>query len=231
MKRALQVLVALSIVTMFIVNPVAAATSQGLEWGFAFGDKFDYTLTSTYEEGWGEGLYLNITAMPSAAIGDPLNTWSSIPEPSLGFWWTNGSSMGFSALIFLGIFLVGGKFAVPIGNFTHIEGLAASVLTGEEIIDEANVWGIEWSQDINATQEYRATATYSKVDGFLADYSLETWDTAENELVESIAVQRDDLPSAGLDLSNITQLLMDNILYVGIGVGVLILLAIICKKK
>lgn len=230
MKRALQLMLVLSIISMFMITPVAAATSQGLEWGFASGDRFDFTLASS-EDGWNEQMYMNITAMPALAIPDPLNTWIGIPVPNSGAWWANGTTIGLYALVFIGLLAVGSKMAVPIGNFSLLASLITPVLTGEEIIDQANVWGVQWGEDVNATHEFRITATYAKVDGFLAEYKLETILSSTDAVQESLTVIRNNIPSAGFDLGGIIQLLQDNILIVGIGIGVLIILAIVCKKR
>ncbi|MBD3157823.1 MAG: hypothetical protein GF309_03450 [Candidatus Lokiarchaeota archaeon] len=231
MKRSFVIPAVLAIITMFLVSPVAAATSQGLEWGVATGDRFDYTMTSTEEDVPSEDIYINITATSSDAIPDPLADWTNIPEHDLGFWWANGTSMGLSTIIFLGVYFVGGKFALPTGNWTLIQDLLETEISDEDYISDANLWGVEWSQTENATHEFRITATYSKSDGFLAEYKLETWDTSEDTIVSSIEVTREGLPAGGGGLDDIIQLLEDNILYVGIGIAVLVVLGIACKRR
>ncbi|TFG13841.1 hypothetical protein EU537_05115 [Candidatus Thorarchaeota archaeon] len=230
MKRALNMIFVLAIVSMFMVSPVAAATSQGLEWGVQFGDRFDFTMTSTDEDVPSEGLYVNITDMPALAIPDPLTDWNAIPQPDIDFWWQNGTSMGITALIFIGIFFVGGKFTLPIGNFTLLENLLAPELTGEDINTAGGLWTVEWSMDTTATEEAKITAAYSTSDGFLADYRIETWSTLNDTLLESIEVTRETIPGGGLD--DILQLLEDNILYVGIGVAAIVIIGlVVCKRK
>lgn len=230
MKRALNVILAVAIVTMFLVSPVAAATSQGLEWGVASGDRFDFTMSSTDEDVPSEDIYLNITDMPALAIPDPLDDWNAIPEPDIGFWWENGTSMGLSTLIFLGIYFVGAKFALPVGNFTLLQSLLAPELTGEDITSAGGLWTVEWSMDTTATEEAKITAAYSTSDGFLAEYKIETWSTLNDTLLESIEVTRATIPGGGVD--DILQLLEDNILYVGIGVAVIVIIGlVVCKRK
>ncbi|MHA1813419.1 MAG: hypothetical protein ACTSYX_08295, partial [Candidatus Thorarchaeota archaeon] len=144
----------------------------------------------------------------------------------------NGTSMGISVLIFIGLAVVGSKIVVPVGNFSLLTELVSVKLTGEDITGDANVWRISWSVDINSTHANRIVGAYSKVDGFLAEYKLETLLSATDEVVDSFSVIRKNLPSAGgIDLSNITQLLQDNIVYVGAGIAVLIILAVVCKKR
>ncbi|MHA1903134.1 MAG: hypothetical protein ACXADL_03435 [Candidatus Thorarchaeota archaeon] len=229
MKRTLQIIVVLGLVALFVATPVEAATSQGFEWGVALGSQFEYTLTG--EEGGdivNEAIYINVTDVPVLAIPDPLNTWSSIPDFDVGFWWANGTSMGLYTLIFIGLIAVGSKLVLPIGNWTHLQSLLASELTGETITPGANVWTVVWSEDTTATEEFRITASYAIADGFLAEYKLETWGSANNTLLDSFHVTRDVIPSGGVD---IVQFLTDNILYVAIGIGIVVVLAIVCKKR
>ncbi|MHA1576763.1 MAG: hypothetical protein ACTSU3_05330 [Candidatus Thorarchaeota archaeon] len=232
MKRALQIVLALSFVGMFLVSPVAAATSQGFEWGVSLGDSFEFTMTNS-EDGVTEGIYLNITGTATLAIPDPLTDWNNIPaDIDIDFWWANGTSMGFYALVFLGLMATGAMIVVPIGNWTVLSTLIAAELTGETATDTSSLWGVVWTNTINATHETRITAHYAKADGFLAEYKMETAVSATNAVVESFTVIRDDIPAGpGGGVGDIVQLLTDNILYIGIGVVVLLLVAILIKKK
>jgi len=228
---------------MMILTPVIADTSQGLEWGFGAGDRFDFTLIST-ENVWNDSIYLNVSSVPG--IPDPLNSWTDVPEPSGGAYWANGTSMGVSALIFLGLNSIGGKIGLPIGNWTLLESLIEVELTGEEIIDTTYTWGIEWSYDINATHQGQIKGTYLKSDGYLAEYSLESWDTTSNTLVESILVIRDSLLATSntsdastsdstipeeLDPNSIMDLIQANILIIGAGILIIILVIVILRKR
>ncbi|MHA2179506.1 MAG: hypothetical protein ACXAAK_14265 [Candidatus Thorarchaeota archaeon] len=230
MKRTLQIVLALSLASMFIVQPVAAATSQGLEWGFNATSEFAFTMTSI-DFDLEENIFMNITTMPAASIPDPLTDWIGIPDPIIGFYWENGSSLGLWFWPFIAIFAVGSRYTVPIGNFTLIQSLIAPLLTGDSYIDTANTWGIEWTEDDTPTEEFHVIETFSKVDGFLADYTRESRSTINSSVYDSVEVHRINLPSGGFDLGGIVQLLQDNILYVAVGVGVLIILVIVCKKR
>ena len=62
MKRTLQILLAISFAAMFLISPVAAATSQGLEWGVALDEEFTYILESTDgDDSFDEGINITIT--------------------------------------------------------------------------------------------------------------------------------------------------------------------------
>ncbi|MHA1481212.1 MAG: hypothetical protein ACTSQZ_07305 [Candidatus Thorarchaeota archaeon] len=234
MKRALQVILALGFVGMFLVSPVAAATSQGLEWGVVVGDSFDFTITSS-EDDISEDITLNITSAATFAIPDPLSDWNDIPNDlGIGFWWANDTSMGIFILAFLGLFFTGGQIAVPVGNWTLMSSLIASEVTGETITDTSNLWGVVYVDEFNSTHENRITAHYSKADGFLAEYKIQEVVSATEVVTEEFSIIRDNIPAGPIipgDAGDILQLLQDNILYVAIGVGVLLIIVILCKKK
>jgi hypothetical protein len=229
MKRTLSVILAFTFISIFCVSPVLAATSQGLEWGVADGHRVDYTMTSDDDEIPNEDLYIEVDDMPSLAIPDPLTTWAAIPDGfDLSFYWANDTSMGITTLIFIGLLAVGSKFVVPIGNWTLLQSLLAPVLTGETFIGDAYLWGLEWSEDVTSTEEFKVTATYLKSDGFLAEYKLETWSTSNDSRLASIEIVRTDIPAGG----DILQLIQDNLLIVGAGVAVILIIGIvICKRR
>ena len=229
MKRTLNVIVAFAFISMFCVSPVLAATSQGLEWGVANGHRVDYSMTSTDEDIPSEDLYLLVSGMPALAIPDPLTSWDQIPGNfDLDLFWANDTSVGLIALIFIGLLAVGSRFILPIGNWTHLQSLLAPELTGETFTSDAYLWGLEWSEDVTSTEEFKITATYLKSDGVLAEYKLETLSTVNSSTIASIHIVRDDIPAGG----DIIKLLTDNILYVGAGVAVILILGIvICKRR
>ncbi len=246
MKRTLQLLLSISIVVMFLISPVAAATSQGLEWGVALDDEFSYqmVLTDDGPDSFDEGINLTIDEIPPV-IDDPLTNWTHIGEVSLNFTWYNGTEMGMYVLLFLGLLVVNGYIAVPVGNYSLLTNLVMAESTWNEnftLIDNDLYWGMnltETNQDVEQT----ITAEYLKEDGFLSRYLILMTNTTTSDTY-GITVIRDNLPvlpttttttttttsttSTGFD---IVGLVTDNILYIGIGLGALIVVAVICKKK
>ncbi len=229
MKYAINAILALAIIAMFMVSPVAAATSQGLEWGIHTGDRFDFTLRSS-ETGLNEQIYLNITSMPATAIPDPLTSWGSIPDPDVGAYWANGTSMGLYILVFLGLLSTGGKIAVPVGNFSLLTNLLAPELIGEDFINDASVWGVELVHELNSTHEGHIRVTYSKSDGFLAEYILTMVVSATDEVVQELSARRNNL-GGGIGIDQLVQLAKDNALYIGAAVVVLVILGVVCKRR
>ncbi len=246
MKRTLKLLIAISFAAMFLISPVAAATSQGLEWGVAMDDEFTYRMVFT-DEGEvpiDEGLNVSITEVPPV-LDDPLTNWTHIGEVTLNLTWYNGTSIGLYALLFLGLLTVNGYFAVPVGNYSLLTNLVMAESVWNEnftLIDNDLYWGMNMTQTDGDVEE-TITAEYLKEDGFLSRYLILMTNTTTSDTY-GITVIRDNLPalpttttttttttsttSTGFD---IVGLVTDNILYIGIGLGALVVLALVCKKR
>jgi len=121
------------------MTPVAAATDQGLEWGVQNGDRFYFNM---HENSDGtvvnEALCMTVVSRPSIANG--ISNWAAMPGVNLDLYWANGSSMGFSVLIFLGIAFVNGEFCFPVGNWTLLTELRSSD-PDATITDSIFFWG------------------------------------------------------------------------------------------
>ncbi len=230
MKRMLQAILAMSFLAMLLISPVAAATSEGLEWGVALNDEFtfQFTLNEEGETAIDEGVNVTVDLSPGA-IDDPLTNWSNLGFVNIDLVYTNGTSMGFEALTLLGLALVGNGFAVPIGNFSLLTELFTNSILWTEnhtIINDGTYWGASISgvdDDDDVTMQ--VSAQYLKTDGFLARYSLTITNTTSG-VVEGASFIRDGL---GTDIFG---LLQDNILLVGIVVGVIVLLgAVVCIRR
>lgn len=226
MKRALSTMLALSFVAMFLVCNVAAATSQGLEWGVALNDEFtfQYTIIEEGETTLNEGVNFTVESTPGT-IDDPFTDWSNIDFVDVDLVYTNGSSMGIETLYLLGIIIVGAGFAVPIGNFTLLtELLMNSAIWTENhtIVNDGTNWGARMSgTDDEMTMQI--SVHYLKTDGFIATYTFESTNTTSG-ISSRVTLIRDGL---GLDIIG---LLQDNILYVVIGV-IVILGAVACMRR
>ncbi len=228
MKRALQIVLVMSFVAMFLVSPVAAATSEGLEWGVALNDEFTFQF-KVIEEGvtiLDEAVNFTVEETP-AAIDDPLTDWSNLDSPDVDMVYKNGTTIGFEGLYLLGILVAGGQLVVPIGNFTLLTELLMDSFFWNEnltIVNDGSNWGVRMSgtEDDMAMQ---LLVHYLKADGFIARYTLEATNTTSN-VRSSVSLIRDGL---GLDIFG---LLQDNILYVGIGVGVIVIMgAVVCMRR
>jgi hypothetical protein len=228
MKRTLQTVLVLSVVAMFLISPVAAATSQGLEWGVALNDEFTYQF-KVIEEGetiLDEGVNITVEATPGT-IPDPLSDWMLLPSVNTDIVYTNGSALGFEGLYLIGILLAGGHLVVPIGNFSLLSELLMGSVFWTENTTLVND-GSRWGASLTGTEDdmyMTAHVYYLKTDGFLARYTLEARNITSN-IRSSVSLVRDGL---GFDIIGFIQ---DNMLMVGIGVGVVVILgAVVCLRR
>jgi len=238
MKRTLQALLAMSFLAMIMISPVAAATSQGLQWGVAKDDQFTFKMIAVDEgdESFNEGINVTILDAPPA-LDDPLTNWSNIGYSNLNMTFYNGTTLGLYGIVFLGLVAVGSLFMIPIGNFTLLTELAQSSVwwnTNCSITDNALYWGITIS-GMSSEMNQTIKAEYLKEDGFASRYILQSTNTTDSK-VSSVSFIRDNLPTlttttnttgTGFDIIGFVQ---DNALYIGLGVVIILLLVIIVKK-
>jgi hypothetical protein len=220
----------MSFVAMFLISPVAAATSEGLEWGVAEDDSFIYrfNVVEEGEEILDEIVNATVDAAPGT-IPDPLTDWLLIPSVSLDLAYINGSDVGSEGMYLFGIFVAGGHFCIPIGNFSLLTDLFMDSLLWTEnhtIINESTNWGARY-QAVDAEMNMDVSVRYKTSDGCLNRYSLEVTNTTDG--VSSSATFVRQAAGGGID---IVGLLQDNILYVGIGVAVIVILgAVVCMRR
>jgi hypothetical protein len=227
MKRTLQIVLALSLASMFLISPAVAATSQGLEWGVTVGDEPTYKFKFV-DEGdvtFDEGVNVTVTSVP--VIPDPITAWYELPTVLSTMVYTNGSAIGLEMIVLLGMLAFGGYFVVPIGNFSLLTELALDSpwwTDNHTMVNDGSVWGsrLTDSEDEISTVAY---VHYLKSDGFLARYVVEATNTTDG-VKSSVSLIRDGL---GMDIIG---WISDNILIVGIGVGAVVLLgAVVCVKR
>jgi len=229
MKRTLELLLAMSFVAMFLISPVAAATSEGLEWGIALNDEFTFQMVFVDEgnQTLNEGINVTIAEAPPA-ISDPLTNLTDIDTFNLTMTFYNGTELGLFGILFLGLYEVGSHFAYPIGNFSLLTKLAMAESwwnSNYTIINNAQVWGIKLSETSGDAQA-TITAEYLKADGFCSSYTLQSTNTTDS-VVSSVSFTR-TTPGSGFD---IVGFVTDNALYIGIGVIIILLLIILVKRR
>jgi hypothetical protein len=133
MKRTLNLILALLLVSACLIVPVRAATDQGFEWAIAPSDRFDYTLMAIGENGTtlSEDIYF-IIGTPLPTIANSMDNWTDIPYPDFDGYFHNGTAMGLYGLVFL----FAGNFFLPIGNW----GLLTTLVdTRNGVSDVSNV--------------------------------------------------------------------------------------------
>ena len=213
---------------MFLAQPAMAASNEGLEWGVAVDDELTYRFVIDDPEDemtLDEGVNITITATPS--IPADVLVWGDIPDVSADIVYTNGTAVGLELLVILGIIYAGGHLVVPVGNFTHLGVLAQADSWWTEnttLINSGSEWGTQFTASEDDESLYVKT-TYLKSDGMLARYQFEITNTTSGQKYGASLI-RDGL---GFDFMGWIQ---DNLLIVGIGVGVIVLLgAVVCVKR
>ena len=232
MKRTLQLLIALAISTMFVVSPVAAATNQGLSWGVIVGDAFNYQLTiggTGTVTSMNEGFYMNVTG--TDPVPNSITDWTQIPDISVGLWWTNGTTMGWFALVFIGFVYLGTGLVLPAGNWTLLAQVVKTYVmwnTSTTFVNSSLYWGLSLTLPMSGLSGV-IQASYLKSDGVLARYSIVGTNQTSHVVQSSISVVRAGLPTEGFDIVGFLQ---QNILYVGAGVAVIVILgAVVCMRR
>jgi len=230
MKRTLVLLVAAATVLMFAVSPAAAATSQNLSWGVAENDQFNFTFDAANpDEGLSlhEGMYMLVTDAPPT-IPNVVTDWTQVPTVDLDMKWTNGTSIGLYVLIFLGIIPFGAHFAVPIGNWTlmtEVVQTSGSWNDSTTFTTNSAYWGMSLTYSSSGLR-YTVAVSYLKSDGFLAKYEMKATNITSSTVTFDFGVIREGLPN------DLIVTLQDNILLIGIGVGVVVIVgAVVCMKR
>lgn len=226
MKRMLQLLLALSILSIFLISPVAAANSQGLVWGVAVDDEFVYRFSMVDE---GETTFderFNVTVVTTPAIPTTLSDWYDIPGCSATSVLYNGSALTPEFFILIAMMVVGGYWIVPTGNYSLLGELANATIwwgNNHTFISDSSYWGIKLST-VSAGITGSLTLQYLKADGVLSHFLIQSTNSTSG-LTSTYSFVREGLGF------NIVGFLTDNILYIGIGIGVLIVLAVVCKRR
>ncbi len=219
MKRVSQIILSLTLMSMFFVVHVDAATSQGLDWGFEVGGQYnyDYVLKDSNNETLVEEV-IHIVANTRPTIPNIVSVWDDLPAIEAEITWTNGSSVEVFALSYF-MYAMDVEFVLPIGNWTLLTNLYRdSAHFDGTISDTGSYWGVEGT--ILVWGVVTTNIEYLKDDGLMAHYTL----NANNG---SLTVTRQGLSGGIIDL------IMDNILYIGAGVAVILIVVCIyyVKKK
>lgn len=228
LKRVLQIALVFGFVAMICVGPVAAATSQGLEWGIQNGDQWNFNITSETNgtTTLNEVMYFEVLSRPT--IPNIVSSWAQLPTPQFNITWANGTSLGWSALIFIFLGIATSDFAVPIGNYTLLGDLYADSIYNGTVYDSGNYWGM----DLDTTffsEGLTVHVDYLRTDGMLAHWNVVTTNTTTSQTLGKIDMVRQGLPSGA---SDIISLLQDNIVLVAAGVIVIVIIAaVVCRKK
>jgi len=197
-RVAVLVLVIFSI-GVVCTTPVFAQTNQGFEWGFTSEDTFYFMM---HLEGDGmninEEIYLELNdTLP--AIPDSMDNWTDIPWVSINAYYSNGTKLGIEVLTFIAMYNV----HLPIGNWSFLSSLALETHNLENLTlddDDIFFWGYSWEDDnwvlsgedwtIYSNYTIYVHVSYLKTDGFIAHYSVDSYNTTTKEQVGEITLNR-----------------------------------------
>ncbi|MFW9961209.1 MAG: hypothetical protein ACFFDV_09330 [Candidatus Thorarchaeota archaeon] len=199
MNRVSVLVLVLFSVAIVCSTPVLAQTDQGLEWGFASDDTFYFMM---HLEGDGmninKEIYLELNdTLP--AIPDSMDNWTDIPWVSINAYYSNGTKLGIEVLTFIAMYNV----HLPVGNWSFLSTLAEDTHNLENLTLDANdifFWGYSWEDDnwvlsgedwtIYSNYTIYVHVSYLKTDGFIAHYSVDSYNTTTMEQVGQITLSR-----------------------------------------
>ncbi|MBA7592719.1 hypothetical protein ES708_34912 [subsurface metagenome] len=133
------------------------------------------------------------------------------------------------------------KLAVLLpGNWSLLDDLIAAKSSSVNVTaDDYNVtfWGYSWC-DMTDDILIEVHTDYLKADGFLAHHTASFTNTTSSEVIGTLSVTRIGLPEyltpipvTWFNDNEIQDFIMDNLLYIGIGVVVILGLVVFIRKR
>ena len=200
MRRKIIITLTFVLLGILLIAPVAAVTSQGLDWTVEVGDHHYYNVLY-WEEGiyFHEDMYFNISSN-HLALPDPLTDWWDIPEPPAYLYYTNGTS---PTMMFNLVFIYAMKLFVPIENWTLMTELIENVTYWdffsadiENVSVVENTW-LHWGFTYNITAEpgeIMCKNTYLKSNGAFARQQLVAYNATYGTIFAEITIYSDGVP-------------------------------------
>jgi hypothetical protein len=181
-------LFALLCVFLIAVNPVGAATDQGLEWGFDVDDRFDFHFryvdhqNSIYSKEFDfYFVVVSLSTIPDGITGLPIPYLNL--SCTVDYFFANDTDLGPYAAILPGLML-------PIGNWT----LWTTIIEAIEhpTADYATFDAVQYSESWSYSADYggaeiphdQGSATYLKADGVMTRFDWKVWDAMGSPLFE-----------------------------------------------
>ena len=192
-------MVLLLIATVVPAVPVIAQTEQGLEWGFAYDDEFHFMmhLNSTGFQITEEIYLICNETLPS--IPDAISNWTDLPHTGIEAYYANGTQLGIEIIAFVAMYNV----YLPIGNWSLLSSLVRRTHDVENLtmaIIEPSFWGYRWEDDdwvltdggvtIYSNYTINVHVEYLKTDGFLANYTVDAYNTTTGADAGEIVLER-----------------------------------------
>ena len=164
MRRLLAFLAVFLVLGSLPQNLNAQTThSQGLEWGFQEGDRFDFVETYT-EDDPENPIHIQmdyyLIAPEASVIPDPLTVNDSVLLRRADIYFRNGTKIPSPGI----------RFAVPIGNWSLLTEIRSATnemyYQSGEILDEPSYWGFSYDEGGNWSSS-TTRFEFAKVDGVL----------------------------------------------------------------
>jgi hypothetical protein len=199
MNRLSILVITLLIVAFACFTPVLAQTDQGLEWGFTSDDTFYFMM---HLEGDGivinEEIHLELNdTLPT--IPNSIHNWTDIPYVIINAYYSNGTELGIEVLTFIAMY----NAHLPIGNWSFLSSLALETHNLENLTldpEDAFFWGYSWEDDnwvlsgenftVYSNHTIYVHVDYLKTDGFIAHYSVDSYNTTTKEQTGQIRLSR-----------------------------------------
>jgi len=199
MKYSSLLLIILLLTPQISMKSVIAQTDQNLEWGFAYDDEVHFMmhLNSTGLQIDEEIYLVSNDTLPS--IPNAIDNWTDIPYTGIRAYYANGTQLGIEVLTFVAMYNV----YLPIGNWSFLSDLAEGTHTVENFsLDEEEYafWGYSWEDDdwilsdggvtIYSNYTINVHVEYLKADGFLANYSVDAFNTTSKADAGEVVLER-----------------------------------------
>jgi hypothetical protein len=162
------VVFALALLFLMVI-PCSATQSQGLEWKYGEGTRYDFH--ETYYQGVNETLELTydwtyyLIAPDCSEIADPLDPSQGIPVRRAVTYWPNGTEMRRSGPV---------SFAVPVGNWSLLSMIVENMSdpsSSFSAFQSDGIWGCEQQISVDfSTGIY--SWEYSKSDGVIVRHTV-----------------------------------------------------------
>ena len=217
MKRPYRILLSLVLMMFIFFVHVEAATSQGLDWGLEVGSQYnyDYIIKDENNETLKEAV-IQFTVNTRPSIPDTLNTWDELPTIEAGVTWSNGTIVEEFVLAWF-MHAIDAEFALPIGNWTFLTELYEDTAHFDGTVsDTSDYWGLDGT--ILVYGEATVHVDYLKTDGLMSHFVMNAYNG-------SLTAVRQGLTAGIFDI------IMDNILYIGAFVVVIVVICIYFIKK
>lgn len=210
------------LIIVFLIGSVstsAAVNDQGLSWGVEVDDRINY---SVHGENVFDGITVdwNIYAQVDSVteLNETVTSHGQLTviDPDINTYWVNGTPYSHGLIP---------NMVLPIGNWSLMKELVVdfySSVTEESIIETESTWEFTTSNDLDGYQN-SYTRIYSKTDGML-NYLKTAWIYEGETQWHTIETTREGYsPPSSLSI--------DLLLYIGVGAGVVVILAILFIRR